>query len=84
MSHKKKEDKDPNHVTTRPYPSIIFQNYDYAGTLEGDETSPGTGFFRNLDKVKSVEDFLDKKHKARKIRQAEFYLALSALHKITS
>lgn len=59
----KKKDKDPNHQQPR---GLVFKNYDYAGPEEGDETSPGTGLYQNMEDYKSVGDFIEKARKRKK------------------
>ncbi|HSH35109.1 hypothetical protein [Schnuerera sp.] len=67
---KKKKKETSTHVQTRPYPNPIFENYDYGGSEEGSEISPGRGLYHGkMDKYKSVADFLEKKRKARKKRK---------------
>lgn len=57
--NKTAHDNDPNMV--------VFKNYDYGGPENGSATSPGTGlYFGNMDKYKSVGDFLKKKRKNRR------------------
>lgn len=62
--NKKKNKKETStHVQTRP-PGPFFPNYDYGGPEEGSESGPGTGLYHgNMDKYKSVKDFLDKARK---------------------
>lgn len=63
----KKEDK--NRVNLDARHDILFKNYDYGGSEEGGETSPGRGLYNgNMDKYKSVKDFINhvRKRKAKK------------------
>ena len=56
MMAKKKKKKD-SHPQSR---GILFQNYDYAD----DPTGPGMGLYHgNMDKYKSVGEFLEKSRK---------------------
>ncbi len=66
----KKQDKKRVDLDLRPYPDSFFENYDYAGPKEPDETSPGSGFYSDLSKFKSVEEFIDKARRAKKRKEA--------------
>lgn len=49
--------------------SPFFSNYDYSGSKEGDDTSPGQGLYHGeMDKYDSVMEFRKEKAKARKKR----------------
>lgn len=66
-----KKEKDPRDLDVRPYPNPIFQNYDYGGSLEGDETSPGRGLYNGkMDQFDSVKEFIEYKRKRQQKRQA--------------
>lgn len=56
---KKKYKSDPALVQQPRYKEPFFHNYDLYET-PGEHT-PGGGFYQNMDKYKSVKDFIDKK-----------------------
>ena len=47
---------------------IFFKNYDY-GTGPDEKMGPGKGLYENMDKYKSVSDFLKKKRRKNKNRK---------------
>lgn len=53
-----------SHIKTRP--PVFFKNYDLYEINDGQSNiGPGAGFYSNMQKYKSVFDFLKKKRKAR-------------------
>ena len=60
---KNKTDKNTGHEYSR---GIFFKNYDLYGDEKGSATSPGSGFYQNMNKYKSIKDFLNKKRKNKK------------------
>jgi hypothetical protein len=75
------KDKKRVDLDTRPYPNPIFQNYDYGGPKDGNETSPGTGLYNGkMDQYKSTKDFINnsrKRNRKRRKNALEFiYLEL--------
>jgi len=65
---KKKKRKKERPEMARPFPNPIFTNFDY--TDEGpNETSPGGGLYREMGKVKSVDEFVTKRRKELKKRR---------------
>lgn len=63
------KDKDPNHSYPR---GVLFKNYDLYETEGVDgppKNGPGTGLWQNMNKYKSVSDFLRKKRKKRMKRR---------------
>lgn len=72
------KDKDPNH--TYPRPPVFYRNYDLYETEGVDgpaKQGPGTGFYQNMHKYKSISDFRKKKRKekARKKKLALLRIA---------
>ncbi len=68
------KDKNPQH--TYPRDPVFYQNYDLYETEGVDgpaKQGPGAGFYQNMDKYKSVSDFVKKKRK-RKSRQRKIAL----------
>lgn len=62
---KKKKYKSDKAVLVQPrFKEPLFRNYDLYETKG--KHSPGAGFYQNMDKYKSVDDFLNKKHKQNK------------------
>ena len=60
----KAKDKKRVDLDVRPNPNPLFTNYDLYGPEEGSDTSPGTGLYNGeMDKYKSVKDFIDKARK---------------------
>jgi len=57
----KKYKSEPNKPVQTRNKKPLFRNYDYAGPES--EISPGEGLYKNIDKYKSVTDFLNKKRK---------------------
>lgn len=61
-------DKFANHPEVRP--EVFFKNYDYGqqtkSEKENTKLGPGSGLYENLDKYKSVKDFVDTDRKMRK------------------
>ena len=57
-----------------------FRQYDYGGSEEASETSPGRGLYNGrMDKYKSVKDFIEAKRKRRrKMKRANINIILKA------
>jgi len=62
----KKYKSDPALVMQPRFKEPLFKNYDLYET-PGEHT-PGGGFYQNMDKYKSVKDFVDKKRKRNKYK----------------
>lgn len=45
---------------------LFFKNYDLYGPQDPTENSPGTGFFQNMSKYKSISDFFEQKRRKKK------------------
>jgi hypothetical protein len=75
---KKNKDKERVDLDVRPYPSPIWENYDYGGPEEGEsEVSPGRGLYSGeMDKYDSTKEFIDhsRERMRKKRRQALVYL----------
>lgn len=60
--------KEKKNLDVRP--EIIYKNYDYGqqtkSEKENTKLGPGTGMYENLDKYKSVKDFVDTDRKMKK------------------
>ena len=63
-----------DHPTSR---GTFFRNYDLYETPGKDE-GPGTGLYSNMDKYKSVADFLKKKRKKNKARRKKLAMVCLA------
>ena len=60
----KKKDKKRVDLDVRPNPNPLFTNYDLYGPENGSDVSPGTGLYHgDMDKYKSVKDFINKSRK---------------------
>jgi hypothetical protein len=74
-------EKFADHIRIRP--NVMFKNYDYGtqtkSEKENTKLGPGSGFYSNMDKYKSVKDFVDSdrkmKRKQRKKKLAFLCLA---------
>lgn len=68
----KSKDKKRVDQDTRPYPSPIYENYDYVDQTKsqkenGKEMGPGGGLYTGkMDKYKSVKEFIDADRKRRR------------------
>lgn len=73
--------KFADHI--EPRPEVFFKNYDYGqqskSEKENTKSTPGTGFYSNMDKYKSVKDFIDTDRKMkRKQRKKKLAFIISA------
>lgn len=78
-----KKDKNPQHVYPRD--PVFYKNYDLYETEGVDgpaKQGPGTGFYQNMHKYKSVSDFIKKKRKrnSRKRKLALLSIACDINH----
>jgi hypothetical protein len=72
------KDKNPQHVYPRD--PVFYRNYDLYNTEGVDgpaKQGPGTGFYQNMNKYKSVSDFLRKKRKQKGRRRKMALLAIA-------
>jgi hypothetical protein len=73
--------KFADHVQAQP--GVFYQNYDYGqqtkSEKENTKLGPGTGFYSNMDKYKSVKDFVnsDRKMKRKKRKKKLAFLILA-------
>lgn len=67
-------------MTKNKQPKVFFRNYDYAETEgvggKNKFKGPGKGFYSEMDKYKSVADFLKKKRKEQKRRKMALLYAI--------
>lgn len=72
------KDKNPQHVYPRP--PVFYKNYDLYETEGVDgpaKQGPGTGFYQNMNKYKSVSDFIRKKRKQKGRKRKLALLAIA-------
>lgn len=75
---KKKKYKSDRAITVQPrFKEPLFKNYDLYETKGEDglaKHGPGTGLYQNMEKYKSVKDFIDKKRKRNKYKADDSHI----------